>query len=67
MYILGDKQVIHGSADLTHRRDEGIGKDVFVHPGVVHLFRPAVSNGMKEEKAIVFKTSVHDLHVSPVI
>ncbi len=67
MYILDNEQVIYGGADLTHRREEGVGKDVFVDPGVVHRFRPAVADRMKEKKSVILQTALHDLHVGPVV
>ena len=67
MYILDDEQVIYGGADLTHRGEKGVGKDVFVDPGGVHRFRPAVADRMKKKKSVIVQTSVHDLHEGPVV
>ena len=67
MYIFDNEQVICCSADLTYRRDEGVREDIFVDPGIVDFFRPTVSDGMKEKKTVIFQTSVHDFHVSPVV
>src|SRR5664279_863302 len=67
MHIFDNKQVIQCSADLTHRRNKGVGENIFAHPGVVHLFRPAVSNCMQEKKSIIIKTFMNKFHISPVI
>ena len=61
------KQSLSGFGNLRHRRDHAVGEYVFVCPFVDVGYAGIVTNGVKQQDAILFQATIDHFHIRAAI